>query len=104
MPGEPSKRSRQPGMRGATLADAEAGRGVPVDPGRGPDDDGRLKDDRRSRAEVVHRLGARDRLRGMTGLPMDELSMGMSNDFETAIEEGATLVRVGSALFEGVEP
>ncbi len=30
--------------------------------------------------------------------------MGMSNDFETAIEEGATLVRVGSALFEGVEP
>ncbi len=30
--------------------------------------------------------------------------MGMSNDFETAIEEGATLVRIGSALFEGVEP
>ena len=39
-----------------------------------------------------------------TGLPLTELSMGMSNDFETAIEEGATLVRVGSALFEGVEP
>ena len=32
------------------------------------------------------------------------LSMGMSNDFEVAIEEGATLVRVGSALFEGVTP
>jgi hypothetical protein len=31
------------------------------------------------------------------GLP--ELSMGMSDDFETAIEEGATLVRVGTALF-----
>ncbi len=29
--------------------------------------------------------------------------MGMSNDFEAAIEEGATLVRVGSALFEGVD-
>jgi uncharacterized pyridoxal phosphate-containing UPF0001 family protein len=29
--------------------------------------------------------------------------MGMSSDFEAAIEEGATLVRVGSALFEGVE-
>ena len=41
---------------------------------------------------------------GETGLPLDELSMGMSNDFEAAIEEGATLVRVGSALFEGVEP
>ena len=33
------------------------------------------------------------------GLEMGELSMGMSGDFETAIEEGATLVRVGSALF-----
>ncbi len=30
---------------------------------------------------------------------MDELSMGMSNDYEVAIEEGATLVRVGTALF-----
>jgi pyridoxal phosphate enzyme (YggS family) len=30
---------------------------------------------------------------------MDELSMGMSGDFEVAIEEGATLVRVGSAVF-----
>ncbi len=30
------------------------------------------------------------------------LSMGMSGDFETAIEEGATLVRVGATLFEGV--
>jgi pyridoxal phosphate enzyme (YggS family) len=36
------------------------------------------------------------------GLHWDQLSMGMSDDFETAIEEGATLVRVGSALFEGV--
>ena len=32
------------------------------------------------------------------GLP--ELSMGMSNDFEVAVEEGATFVRIGSALFE----
>ncbi len=31
-----------------------------------------------------------------------ELSMGMSNDFEVAIEEGATMVRVGTALFEGL--
>ena len=30
---------------------------------------------------------------------MDELSMGMSHDFETAIEEGATIVRVGTAIF-----
>jgi PLP dependent protein len=35
---------------------------------------------------------------------LDELSMGMSNDFEAAIREGATIVRVGSALVEGLEP
>ena len=46
----------------------------------------------------------RDRLRGRCppGVALDELSMGMSGDFETAIEEGATIVRVGSALFEAV--
>jgi hypothetical protein len=36
---------------------------------------------------------------GCGGLP--ELSMGMSADFETAIEEGATLVRVGTLIFGG---
>ena len=33
------------------------------------------------------------------GIPMKELSMGMSSDFEIAIEEGATYVRVGTAIF-----
>ncbi len=33
------------------------------------------------------------------GLALDELSMGMTDDFEVAIEEGATLVRVGRAVF-----
>ena len=33
------------------------------------------------------------------GIPVKELSMGMSNDFEIAIEEGATYVRVGTAIF-----
>ena len=33
------------------------------------------------------------------GIPMEELSMGMSNDFEVAIEEGATFIRVGTAIF-----
>ena len=33
------------------------------------------------------------------GVQLDELSMGMSNDFEVAIEEGATLVRIGTELF-----
>ena len=38
-------------------------------------------------------------LRGLTGLPLTELSMGMSCDFAVAVEEGATLVRVGTAIF-----
>jgi PLP dependent protein len=33
------------------------------------------------------------------GIPMDTLSMGMSDDFEAAIAEGATIVRVGTAIF-----
>jgi hypothetical protein len=33
------------------------------------------------------------------GIPIKELSMGMSNDFEVAIEEGATYIRVGTAIF-----
>lgn len=33
------------------------------------------------------------------GVAMNELSMGMSNDYEIAVQEGATLVRVGSAIF-----
>ena len=33
------------------------------------------------------------------GIPLKELSMGMSNDFEIAIQEGATYVRVGTAIF-----
>ena len=37
-----------------------------------------------------------------TGLELPDLSMGMSGDFEVAIEEGATLVRIGTTLFEGL--
>ncbi len=36
---------------------------------------------------------------GLPGVAMEELSMGMSHDFEVAVEEGATLVRVGTAIF-----
>lgn len=41
----------------------------------------------------------RDRLVDSHGAPLPALSMGMSGDFEVAIEEGATHVRVGSAIF-----
>ena len=36
---------------------------------------------------------------GVDSSMLTELSMGMSHDFEVAIEEGATLVRVGTAIF-----
>jgi uncharacterized pyridoxal phosphate-containing UPF0001 family protein len=42
----------------------------------------------------------RDELRGtLGGAELDELSMGMTSDFEEAVEEGATIVRVGTAIF-----
>ncbi|HEY2107469.1 MAG TPA: YggS family pyridoxal phosphate-dependent enzyme [Candidatus Binataceae bacterium] len=41
----------------------------------------------------------RDRLAAATGLALCDLSMGMTDDFEIAIEEGATIVRVGRAIF-----
>lgn len=41
----------------------------------------------------------RDDLQTQLGRPLPELSMGMSHDFEIAIEEGATQVRVGTAIF-----
>ncbi|WP_437192455.1 YggS family pyridoxal phosphate-dependent enzyme [Planctomicrobium sp. SH527] len=44
----------------------------------------------------------RDRLT-TEAVPLPHLSMGMSGDFEIAIEEGATLIRVGSAIFDGCE-
>jgi uncharacterized pyridoxal phosphate-containing UPF0001 family protein len=43
----------------------------------------------------------RDALAASTGHPLPELSMGMSGDFEQGIAEGATIVRVGSAIFGG---
>ena len=44
----------------------------------------------------------RDKLKPNTpsNVVLNELSMGMSGDFEVAIREGATIVRVGSALWE----
>ncbi len=45
----------------------------------------------------------RDELQTKHNHPLPELSMGMSGDFEPAIEEGATLVRIGSSIF-GARP
>lgn len=45
--------------------------------------------------ELARRIGAE----ASPGVSMQELSIGMSHDFEVAIEEGATIVRVGTAIF-----
>ncbi|MCO8122686.1 YggS family pyridoxal phosphate-dependent enzyme [Stieleria sp. TO1_6] len=50
--------------------------------------------------QAVARL--RDELQSASGVPLPELSMGMSGDYQAAIAAGATFVRIGSALFEGV--
>jgi len=53
---------------------------------------------------VFHRLcELKDECEQLLGAPLPQLSMGMSGDFEVAIEEGATLVRIGTALF-GARP
>lgn len=41
----------------------------------------------------------RDRIEHQIGIKLPDLSMGMTGDFEVAIEEGATMVRIGTALF-----
>jgi pyridoxal phosphate enzyme (YggS family) len=41
----------------------------------------------------------KERAEAVLGAPLPQLSMGMSGDFEAAIEEGATMVRIGTALF-----
>ncbi|MEE8451552.1 MAG: YggS family pyridoxal phosphate-dependent enzyme [Thermoguttaceae bacterium] len=51
---------------------------------------------------AMRQLGDRLRKNRPPGITLDELSIGMSRDYETAIEEGATIVRVGSALYEGI--
>lgn len=59
------------------------------------------EDPERSRPYFVtlRRLAERINKERLPGVSMRELSMGMSNDFEVAIEEGATIVRVGTAIF-----
>ena len=55
-------------------------------------------DPERSRSHFAALRAMRDRLAAVTGLALSELSMGMTDDFEVAIEEGATIVRVGRAI------
>jgi pyridoxal phosphate enzyme (YggS family) len=52
-----------------------------------------------ARPYFEHLRELRDELSASLGLPLPELSMGMTGDFEAAIEEGATLIRVGTSIF-----
>ena len=57
-------------------------------------------DPQRSRPAFARLRELRDTLAASpAGAQLRELSMGMSSDFEVAVEEGATLVRVGTAIF-----
>jgi pyridoxal phosphate enzyme (YggS family) len=62
------------------------------------------EDPQRCRPTFAALRTLRERLRTELGPPheLPHLSMGMSNDYEVAVEEGATLVRIGSAVFEGL--
>jgi len=59
------------------------------------------QDPEKSRNVFARLRELRDQMAGLgiDGICLKELSMGMSNDFAVAVEEGATLVRVGSAVF-----
>jgi pyridoxal phosphate enzyme (YggS family) len=54
-----------------------------------------------SRKYFIQLRTLKEELEKLGGAPLPVLSMGMSHDFEAAIEEGATLVRVGTAIFGG---
>lgn len=58
-----------------------------------------LADEGAARRPFAELWALRERLQRQLGMPLPELSMGMSGDLEAAILEGATLVRVGTALF-----
>ncbi len=56
-------------------------------------------EDARPYFAALRTLGERIAAAGIPGVKMEELSMGMSGDFEVAVEEGATIVRIGRFLF-----
>jgi pyridoxal phosphate enzyme (YggS family) len=63
-----------------------------------------LQDAEACRPTFIRLREARDQVQAQSpGHRLEHLSMGMSNDFEIAIEEGATFIRLGTALYEGIE-
>lgn len=102
--GDPAKHGFEPGALEGVLASlAEFGRvevrGLMCMAGLEGDLDAARRD-----FAALRQLQERLRPQCPERIALDELSMGMSGDFEVAIEEGATMVRIGSALFAGVGP
>ena len=97
--GEESKFGVDPGNLKETLQKVSGMRGVRVEglmtiPPWDPD-----PENSRTYFSVLRTLRDDMVKLGMDHIALDELSMGMSHDFHVAIEEGATLVRVGTAIF-----
>jgi uncharacterized pyridoxal phosphate-containing UPF0001 family protein len=101
--GEPTKHGARPeellpifeagrGLKAARLA------GLMLLPPATPDPEGA-----RAHFTALHKVRDDLAARGVDPEMLRELSMGMSHDFEVAIEEGATMVRVGTAVF-GARP
>ncbi|MGC4006946.1 MAG: YggS family pyridoxal phosphate-dependent enzyme [Pirellulales bacterium] len=97
--GEASKHGFAPDETPGVLTRADAWRGLRMRGLMGMS--GLHSDAAEKRREFAALRTLRDELRrDFPDAALDELSMGMSDDFEIAIEEGATIVRIGSALFE----
>ncbi len=95
--GEPGKSGVEPGLAEQLVSEVRCLPGVTIEGlmtiGRFDPDPEYGRSEFRLLAEMARRLSDR------TGVAMRWLSMGMSHDFEVAIEEGANLVRVGTGVF-----
>jgi pyridoxal phosphate enzyme (YggS family) len=97
--GEATKAGFAPGGAADAVAALEAMpnlavRGLMAIPPPGPDAEASRPHFKALRELARSMAGA-----GLTRVRMEELSMGMSGDFEVAVEEGATMVRIGTAIF-----
>ena len=63
-----------------------------------------FEDKEKSRPYFVKLRQIRDKLENIFKVKLPHLSMGMSHDFDVAVEEGATIVRIGTAIFGEREP
>ena len=100
--GELSKNGFQPDQIGEVADAVRALRQVQV---RGLMTMAALQVPEACRPSFARLRGLRDDLAKILGPvhPLEHLSMGMTNDFDVAVEEGATLVRLGTILFGGLE-